>query len=695
MNLRNRNLLLAGIGLLLLVFCCCAITAARIAGGYLFRRSGAATRPSLEGPVVVVTAPATEAPPAATAAAANPQRATAAPAAAATPPAAPAATGSISSTEQLLAATNMPMRDLRDLALRLKPNVGEIPNVVNAKPPSYKVGDVISFWTENSDSQTHHHISATLQYMTPHVYMWVEKGVTLDQKALVASADRFETKTYPTDREFFGSEWSPGVDNDVHLSILHARDLGENIAGYYSSSDEFSRLVNPYSNEKEMFYISADSGGPQPNTSFYDGVLAHEFQHMIHWNNDRTEESWVNEGMSELAAHLNGFDVGGADVAYAHKPDTQLDTWNDPSLGNAEHYGASYLFMDYFLGRFGETMTKAVVADKQHGINGFNDALAKAGRAERFNDIYADWLVANYLNRADAQPKGRFGYTDIKPPAPAIAQNYSQLPASGKADVSQYGADYIQLRNVPAGNLTIKFDGQATVGLVDATLPGKYAWWSNRGDDSDATLTREVDLSKVSSATLTFSAWWNIEDGWDYTYVEASTDGGKHWQVLRGRQSNDHDKSGNAFGPGWTGISGGGKAPQWMDERVDLSPFAGKKILLRFEYITDDAVNGPGFLIDDIKIPEINFSDNGENGQNGWQPAGWVLTDNTLSEHWLVQLVSSSVTGVQVQRIDVGPDGHGQVTVKNANAGNQMLIVSVEAPVTTERASYSYSISAP
>ena len=709
MNNRNRNLLLAGIAGVLLILCCCLVGLSLLAGSLFITRSTQSQGPQTNGPVQVVTVVPSEPQAEVTAEATrlggpgNAAAATQPAVSIATPTAlssssgsvAPA-TGSISSTESLLANTDVPQRDLRELAMRLKPDVGDIPTVVNQTPPAYKVGDSISFWTENSDTQEHHHISATLRYITPHVYVWVEKGVQLDDKALATSADRFENKTYPTDREFFGSEWTPGVDNDVHLNILHARDLGDNIAGYYSSADEFSHLVNPYSNEKEMFYISADPGGAEPNTSFYDGVLAHEFQHMIHWNNDRNEESWINEGMSELAAHLNGFDVGGADIAFARRPDTQLDTWNDPSLGNAEHYGASYLFMDYFLGRFGENLTKAVVADKENGIAGFNDALAKAGRAERFNDIFADWVVANYLNRPDVEPKGQFGYVDIKPPAPALAKTYDRLPAADKSEVSQYGTDYIQVKRPGNGDLTVKFSGQTSVGLVDTTPHGKYAWWSNRGDDSDATLTRAFDLTGLKSATLNFSAWWNIEDGWDYVYVEGSTDGGKHWQLLRGRQSSDKDKSGNAFGPGWTGMSGGGKAPQWVDERVDLSQFAGQKILLRFEYVTDDAVNGPGFLLDDIRIPELNFEDQGETGANGWQAAGWVLTDNTLTEHWLVQVITAGNNGVQVQRLDVGADGQGQVTIKNAGGlDNLMLMVSALAPVTTESTSYSYNVTTP
>ena len=269
-------------------------------------------------------------------------------------------------TAALLAQDTIPARDLRSLAMRLRPGAGNIPVVVNATPPNFKVGDQQRFWVGNEDTQEHRQITATLKYVTPHVYMWVENGASVDQAGLEKSANLFETKTYPTDRQFFGSEWTPGVDDDVHLSLLHATNLGATIAGVFSGADEYSHLANPYSNEKEMFYISIDPDRAPPGSSFYDGVLAHEFQHMIHWANDRNEESWVNEGMSMLAEQLNGFDVAGIDQSYSTHPGTQLDTWSDPSQSSTtSHYGASYLFMEYFLSRFGPDLTKAVVADRR------------------------------------------------------------------------------------------------------------------------------------------------------------------------------------------------------------------------------------------------------------------------------------------------------------------------------------------
>ncbi|MGE5603152.1 MAG: hypothetical protein ACM30E_08875 [Nitrososphaerales archaeon] len=592
----------------------------------------------------------------------------------------------------LLAESEMPAADPRLLAMELKPDAGNIPEVVTNTAPTYKVGDLRKFWVSNSDTQEHHVTTAELKYMTDVVAVWVEQGVSVNSDDLKASADRFTQKTYPTDREFFGSEWKPGVDSDPRLHILWAHGLGENVAGYYSSADEYSQKVNQYSNEREMFYISADSGNAQPNTSFFDGTLAHEFQHMIHWNNDRNEDSWVNEGMAELASDLNGFDVGGHDLSYAQRPDTQLTTWADPSTESvSEHYGGSYLFMRYFLDRFGENLTKAVVASPKNGINGFDDALAQAGRPERFDDVFADWVIANYLDAPNADASGRYGYKKIDLFPMAISEEYNRYPASGKAQVSQYGADYIRLKG--RRPLTVRFEGQQQARLVDAQPQGKYSWWSNRGDQSNSTLTRTVDLRNATSPKLQFSAWYEIEDGWDYAYVEASTDGGKTWQILPGKYTTTNNPVGNAFGPGWTGISGGGDQPAWVDEVVDLSRYAGKEILLRFEMVTDDAVNKPGLLIDNLRIPEINWQDDVEAGDDGWTSEGWIRTDNSVQQGWLVQLLEIGNGTVTVEKMNVGPDGTGEIRLDNmADLDEVMMTVSAIAPVTTEKADYSYSV---
>ena len=54
------------------------------------------------------------------------------------------------------------------------------------------------------------------------------------------------------------------------------------------------------------------------------------------------------------------------------------------------------------------------------------------------------------------------------------------------------------------------------------------------------------------------------------------------------------DPTGNSYGWGYTGKSGGGEAAEWIHEQVDISQFAGEEVYLRFEYITDTGVNWHG-----------------------------------------------------------------------------------------------------
>jgi immune inhibitor A len=600
------------------------------------------------------------------------------------------------STEDLLAETVLPERDLLALTTRLKKATGPIPRVINVDPPHYEVGDRAEFWINEQDTNTYFRSWATLRYITPHVYVWVGDGYDIDQDDLIRSAEQFENGTYPTNRLFFGSEWTPGVDNDRHVSIFNGNVPG--VGGYYSSADEYSHLVNPYSNEREMFYINLDSA--RPGNDYYDGILAHEFQHMIQWHTDRNEDTWVNEGLSELAAYLNKYDVGAADRIFSRTPDTQLTAWaDDPNLAGP-HYGGSYLFMVYFLKRFGDEVLRQVVASKANGIAGFDEVLAERGLGVTFEDVFADWLVANYLDDPSLGD-GRYGYRDLAIARPAVEAAYKQYPAQSEATVHQYGADYIELQTGETSEAwTVHFTGSTAVRLVDNEAhSGSYQWWSNRGDESDTTLTRAFDLTGLGQATLQAWLWYDIEEDYDYAYVEVSTDGGQTWDILPGKHTTDHNPSGNSFGQAYTGKSGGeagaseasGAKPQWVLEEMDLSPYAGQQILLRFEYITDDAYNSPGFCVDDISVPELGYHYDAE-GDDGWVALGFIRTGNTLPQRYLVQLVELGAETV-VRRMDLNGDQKGQLVI-GGEVERAALVVSALAPKTTELAGYRYSVEA-
>ena len=607
------------------------------------------------------------------------------------------------STEELLAKVVLPERDLLALTTRLRKLAEPIPVVVNATPPRYEVGDRAQFWINEQATNTYFRSWATLRYITPHVHVWVEDGYDVDQDDLIRSAERFEKETYPTNRHFFGSEWTPGVDNDPHISIFNGNVPG--VGGYYSSADEYSHLVNPYSNEREMFYINLDNA--RPGNDYYDGILAHEFQHMIHWHTDRNEDTWVNEGCSELAAYLNGYDVGAADRIFSRTPDTQLTAWADDPDAAGPHYGGSYLFMVYFLERFGDEVLRQVVASRANGIAGFDEVLADRGLGVTFEDIFADWLIANYLDDPGLGD-GRYGYRSLDVERPAVAATHNQYPAESAATVHQYGADYIELQAGETSEVletsevwTVHFAGSTVARLVDNEAhSGSYQWWSNRGDESDTTLTRAFDLTGLEQATLRAWLWYDIEKDYDYAYIEVSTDGGQTWDTLPGKYTTDYNPAGNNFGHAYTGKSGveAGAAeasdakPEWVLEEIDLTPYAGQQIMLRFEYITDDAYNSPGFCVDDISIPELGYHHDAED-DDGWVALGFIRTDNTLPQRYLVQLIELGAV-TRLRRMVLDETQRGQLVIEGfgGEVERAVLVVSALAPRTTELASYQYSV---
>jgi len=594
-------------------------------------------------------------------------------------------------TEELLEQTIVPVRDLHDLAIRLRGLPADTPRTVNPDgSPDYEVGTRRLFHVSNVDTDEQFDVYAVLEYKTAHVYMWVEEGARFDRRDLEEAADLFERETYPTNRAFFGSEWTPGVDNDPHLSILHARGLGNSVAGYYSSADEFVSAVRDDSNEMEMFYINIEN--VNINDSFYNGVLAHEFQHMIHWYNDRNEETWLNEGFSELAMYLNGFDVGGSDWVFAMTPDTQLNSWPEGPGAAGANYGAGYLFTFYFLDRFGPAATQALVAHPDNSFASVEAVLEELGTGLGYEDLFADWIVANLLDDPSLED-GRYGYKEITLPSFKIEATYSDsdYPVSVSSTVHQHGTDYLELYGDRP--LTLRFVGSTQIGLVNTTAhSGRYVWWSNRGDDSDMMLTRAFDLSNVSAATLQFWTWYDLEEDWDYVYVEISADGGETWKILTTPSGTSTNPNGNSFGWAYTGRSGGGGRAEWIQERIDLSPYAGQEVLIRFEYITDDAVNRPGFVLDDISIPDIDYSSDFETDGGGWEPAGFIRHANVLPQRWLVQVVLFGPE-TTVERLEMGEDQTGEWDISlDSHTNRAVITVSGLAPVTTEVGSYSYEI---
>ncbi len=589
-------------------------------------------------------------------------------------------------TLNILQSEVVPENDPYQLACELQ-NICDVPKTVQGK--SYKVGDQDKFWISNSDTAEHSQITATLKYETPHSFFWVEEGTSVNEKDMKALMDTFETKIYPTDREFFGSEWTPGVDGDPHVFVIYATSIGSNTAGYFSPGNSYNPLVKKYSNGHETYVLGTSQALSDEYTY---SVLAHEFVHMIQFPTDRNDVSWISEGFAEVGSFLNGYYIGGHDYGYMQNPDLQLNTWVDTSSPDSSpHYGSSFLYLAYFLDRFGKDATKALTNNPENDITSVDDTLAtlnitdpQTGKVITADDVYVDWAIANLLQDKSVGD-GRYIYNNY-PDAPqaSATETISTCPQSALSrDVHQYGVDYIAIDC--AGDYTLSFTGSTVTGLLPTEAnSGKYAFWSNRGDESDMTLTHEFDFTQASGdVKLNFHTWYDLEKDWDYLFVEASEDG-KTWQIIKTPSGTDTNPSGNSYGWGYTGATNA-----WIEESVDLSQFAGKKVFVRFQYITDAAVNGQGFMLDDVSVDAVGYKTDFETDAGGWDAKGFVRVQNVLPQTFRLALIMNDKT---VQMININPDQTAEIPLSLKSGDKAVLVVVGTTRFTREIATYQVEI---
>jgi hypothetical protein len=557
------------------------------------------------------------------------------------------------------------------------------------KDVKFQVNDRIEFIIKKnpgSTTPTYQSLPARLRYISDNAYWWtsVKTNLATDEE-IISAADYFESDIFPINRLMFGEEWSPGIDQDSRIHILMVQETGwGNIYGYFSVIHEHPRTVETYSNEKEMFYLNL--GAVAVDSVGFAGELSHEFHHLIHWNQDKNEDIWFQEAISELSKFLVGAGpsqvVGSNNVElFAEDPSTQLTSW--PERGTSgPNYGAVWLFAIYLFEQFGPDLIRNVVQNPEPGVIGLREELAKLPGSPSFEEVYADWIVANLLNRPN-MAEGQYGYQEAAPAEIVFepVQRFNgeplndQLPPFG----SRY---YLVSRDQP---VQVSFKGSILARLTPVDpFSGEYAWYSNRGDESEFTLTRSFDLSQLDSATLSFKTWYELDPFSDFAYLEISTDQGETWEIVETAHGEVEDPYEVSLGVGYTGSS-----VEWLTESIDLSQYSGQEIQLRFHVVSDLTVNRDGFQLDEISIPELGYFDGAEDDTGGWEARGFVRSSNFVPADWIVWLVTPG-DPPQVERIEMNPSQSAEFEI--AGLGNEYsraaVIVSPTAPTTTMELDY-------
>lgn len=135
---------------------------------------------------------------------------------------------------------------------------------------------------------------------------------------------------------------------------------------------------------------------------------------------------------------------------------------------------------------------------------------------------------------------------------------------------------------------------QTTLNASSAT----HSWWPGIASQANyyngtrinnAVISPAISLAgAVGPVALLFAENFLVEYGWDFCMVDVSADGGATWTPLRG-----------GYGSAPTGDTRG-----WQVTTLNLSPYSGQTINIRFYFDTGDSNYNefPGWFVDDVVI---------------------------------------------------------------------------------------------
>jgi len=523
-----------------------------------------------------------------------------------------------------------------------------------------------------------------------------QQDQTITSTQVNAIGSEFDRRIWASDVFHFGvykdRSPAPGADGQrVAVMIYNIRDdayygYSPNYVGGY-----FLNTVNDAAQLNAVFLDSFDwvhRTGPSGSPPYLvEGTLAHEFAHLIQNDTESQQADFIKEGLAELATQfLYGPRATSDEIGqYLLSYQDSLTGWNN-SLAD---YGDAALWQDFLweqrggwlladpVGKpapaawrvkpgwsplantslkfrdQGDRFIWKVAHDPGTGLDVFAHQLP--GGMKTVERSFRDWTLANLLD--GRVHESRWNYRNLRLGGPdsggaTIAAGVAQQGAAGlsgappfdvpltAAPWSAYYCSFV----APTPRASVSFAGTKSEGVLPPT--GTYEWWGGTGDYANHTLTRRIDDVQAGDM-LTFQTWFDIEQDFDFGYVEASTDG-MTWSQLPQLTSlpaswyNINMSDAADYQPGGlTGNSGG-----WQTAQYSLEGYTGT-VYLRFRYATDVSTELTGWYVDDLSVGTA-FVDNVAT-RSGWvaDPAdGWQFTTGvTQNDDWTADVFAAHKLG--------------------------------------------------
>jgi immune inhibitor A len=237
--------------------------------------------------------------------------------------------------------------------------------------------------------------------------------------------------------------------------------------------------------------------------------------------------------------------------------------------------------------------------------------------------------------------------------------NYAGVTA-GDTKVVNLGPQEYNTRNFQAAVVTLP-DKQVTTDL-GAPFAGTKQYFSGNADDLNTSLTKSIDLSGATTASLQLKGRYNIEKDYDYLYFEASTDGGSTWTALPGTIGGTPFGKDASNKPSLTGAQ-----TAWSDIVVPLDAYAGQKPLVRLHYLTDGGVSAGGFFGDDLTVVTNGTAGppDGAEATPTWTAAGFSVVGSSISKAYPNFYIAGYRSYVSYDKyLKTGPYNFGWLSTK-------------------------------
>jgi hypothetical protein len=600
------------------------------------------------------------------------------------------------------------------------------------------------FWYSRSGNSLLRDRLFTLRSITAHSEIWVSNvldfkagdcrndGVrnTLSDAQVAYLGNQFENNIYPIEsREFSvapnrdgshalrgqpgtpfsttgGDNYYGGDGDKIVILVDNVRDDNYNdlnnsqglsyIAGFFSSTintlldrnvmtvDSYDWLHRTTANPPNE-PVAGDRCASKPARPFlYEGVFAHEYQHLLESYVSPGEKTWVNEGLSDFAIAATGYvnpktpitDTGfdshlqcflgwltvqtpaNPNPTATGGPENSLTSWEDQGTDETLcDYGAAFSFMLWLSDHYGSTFMSALHREPTNGLPGLQKVLDTFLTGKTALDVIHRWAASvaidKSLDRGFGLRDESVPQAEYQLPSMAAEVNWGSPEGYSEPGAPPNGSDYVQFRNANGSPMSAKdvksvvFKGTTnfaplpTEWTIDSNPPlhaGDAAYFGGRRDNMDNAMIRSVAVPSASP-TLAFDILWSTEEGFDSVFVQVSTNNGATWKSLSNADMATSLNSGADASlvqnlPGFNGES-----ETWRHETISLAQYAGQTVLLSFRYITD--VNTRGELFDGVWVDNItlNGAPVGDGTLAGWKSLTQVTPVKVNG--WTVQLVGT------------------------------------------------------